>query len=810
MGSLNQVDWENHWRLEGVNKFLNNQQDMRDRGLTEITAGGSKVIAKFLSLAETELSKQLTPRPGKTPIEVDILRHFKPDAVMLLGMRAVMRESATKQLEVAGFSTIAHRVGAEIENEALAITIKQDEQALAKHFSNLYNKLARNNKRGKASKKKTLRSIAISQFSWENWGRQQKGVVGALILNILEKVGFITTMTYYKASANQKKRVIFLSEDVEDYILSFTENLSWLFSTTMPMIEPPVTRVSTTQGGFYTKELSKQTPLVKRRNRELKNLVIPRVNDAINRAQSVAYTLNRDVYNVVIELMSKDIAPSFPSIPTPPLFPFEQDWNRGTASPDDLELFKSYAKEKAIYENDKASIQGRRVSFKSTIDVARELTNQRVRIGVDKFWYTWTLDFRGRMYPATVALSPQGADIDKGLILFNNGKILGKRGERWLAIHGANVYGNDKISLDDRYDWVLNNEEYIITIANDPIGTLSEWGNADKPYQFLAFCFEWKNYREVGQNFRSRLPIAVDGSCNGIQNYSAMLRDPVGAKATNLCDSELPADIYKEVANVLEGKLKDIVAKGEDEFGYASQWLSHGITRKLTKRQVMTLPYGATMYSCKDYTFLYAKENCKALWPTPGEAIKPAGWLTPILWQSIGEVVVKGREAMDWLVQCAAIVSKQGDDIVFHTPLGLPVIFSYRQKSAIEVMINFDGKATSLHTGEYNATPNVAKSKNAIAPNFVHAMDSTHLMMTITEFSGDMLPVHDSYATHACDVDELSHKIRQTFYELYTENDPLLDIKKDLEEISGVELPPPPDKGNFDLKEVLRSTYFFS
>lgn len=809
MGSLNQIDWENHWRIEGINKFLRDQQKLKDTGNTESTVAGQRILARFVESATVALARKVEAR-GKKPIEVDILRHFRLDAAILIAMRSVMRQSSSKQLTDTSWSTVAHKVGGEIENEALAITMHQNEAALAKHFNNLYIKFNRKVKtRGRASKKQALKQIAVKHFSWQDWGRQQRGLVGGLLLAVLEHVGFLTTILT-KTQNGKTKKLVYLADDVEQYITDYTENLSWLFSSSMPMIEPPVTRVSTSEGGFYSKEMSKLTPLVKRRKRELKDVIIPRVNDAINRAQEVPYTINRQVYDVVIELMQKDIAPNFPPIPEPVDFPFEKDWCKETAPPDEIAELRRYAAARADYETSKSSIQGKRISFKAAVDVAREFINQRIRLGIDKFWYTWNTDFRGRLYPATVALSPQGADIDKSLLLFYRGKVLGSRGERWLAIHGANVYGNDKVSLDDRYQWVLDNEEAVLTVANNPIDTVDYWGNADKPYQFLAFCFEWKGYREEGQGFRSRLPVAVDGSCNGIQNYSAMLRDPVGAAATNLTDSELPADIYAEVAKVLEGKLKQIVADGLDEQGYANLWLSHGINRKLTKRQVMTLPYGSTMFSCKDYTFQYAKEYCKDVFPSPGDAIKPSAWLSKLLWQSIGEVVVKGREAMDWLTKCASLVAKTGEDIIFYTPLNLPVIFSYRDKNAIEVTTRFEGVSHKLRTGEYTDTPNIYKSRNAIAPNFVHAMDATHLMMTLTEFKHDMLPVHDSYATHACDVDELGHVVRSTFYGLYTDNDPLLNLKQDLEELSGVELPPPPEKGDFDLKEVLRSTYFFS
>ncbi|MDO3385991.1 hypothetical protein QWI17_09095, partial [Gilvimarinus sp. SDUM040013] len=80
----------------------------------------------------------------------------------------------------------------------------------------------------------------------------------------------------------------------------------------------------------------------------------------------------------------------------------------------------------------------------------------------------------------------------------------------------------------------------------------------DKPWQFLAFCLEWKGYCEHGDRFVSKLPIAMDGSCSGIQHFSAMLRDEVGGAAVNLVPSDLPADVYGLVAKkVIERAIHD-------------------------------------------------------------------------------------------------------------------------------------------------------------------------------------------------------------------------------------------------------------
>ncbi len=52
----------------------------------------------------------------------------------------------------------------------------------------------------------------------------------------------------------------------------------------------------------------------------------------------------------------------------------------------------------------------------------------------------------------------------------------------------------DKIPLDERFEWALGNEEVLINYANNP--KLSRgWMFAEKPWQFLAGCIEFRNLR---------------------------------------------------------------------------------------------------------------------------------------------------------------------------------------------------------------------------------------------------------------------------------------------------------------------------
>ena len=129
-----------------------------------------------------------------------------------------------------------------------------------------------------------------------------------------------------------------------------------------------------------------------------------------------------------------------------------------------------------------------------------------------RFYFPYQLDHRGRAYPVPQLVNPQSDDIGRSLLEFAEGKPLGERGAYWLAILMANSYWKkNKVSFDDRLAWVNRHEPEIIAFANDPLRVHRFWNEADKPWTFLAACQEWKCCREQGPEFRSHLPVSMDG-----------------------------------------------------------------------------------------------------------------------------------------------------------------------------------------------------------------------------------------------------------------------------------------------------------
>lgn len=108
---------------------------------------------------------------------------------------------------------------------------------------------------------------------------------------------------------------------------------------------------------------------------------------------------------------------------------------------------------------------------------------------------------------------------------------------------------------------------------------------------------------------------------------------------------------------------------------------------------------------------------------------------------------------------------------------------------------------------------NKQKQNSAFPPNFVHSIDSTHMMLTALNCKREGITfagVHDSYWTHAADVKRMNEILRSQFIKLH--GSPIINSLHDnfVSRYPHQKFPRIPELGDFDLNEVKQSTYFFS
>ena len=482
----------------------------------------------------------------------------------------------------------------------------------------------------------------------------------------------------------------------------------------------------------------------------------------------------------------------------------------------------------------------------------------------EPIYHTYNCDFRGRIYNTTVFLEEQASDQAKALLQYTDSAPLGQFGLQWLMVYAANMYGNDKIPLNDRVTFVEDNMEEFIDYANNPMDNRG-WLEADKPWSFLMCCIELSeiaNWSENGydyESFPSSIICYIDGSNNGIQHLVAMSRDHTVASYVNLVttedDAAIPGDIYMYVAEKVWEKIskmseeadqevkdnyervkdsffeisqeiyfsearadkkeahqklidfKDSIGDSKDIAAYAPLWWNQfkddaKIQRKMVKRNVMTIGYGAT----KGGMGQQAKDDIPDIFEDSRWI--PGGWhfwFGALVYDTCYEHLDGPASMLRMFRSVAEKCNDRDEFLTYNTPhTNFPVIQNYRKPRIKRAEFIFCGKTIKPQFIVMEEKDlHKQKQLSSTAPNVTHSLDAAHLTMVVYNSPFDVTTVHDSFGCHAGDMEELFIITREQFLELYREN-PLVDI---LEQAQCKELIPTPKDWSPD--EVMYSDFAF-
>ena len=540
--------------------------------------------------------------------------------------------------------------------------------------------------------------------------------------------------------------------------------------------------------------------------------------DCLNKLQSTGWRINKDIFNVYQYFLAKESTPS----------PFK--------------LHNETNEEK-------------KRSFKIEAEAIERLALKNLD---DTFYHVYSFDFRGRIYVNTAFLHEQSSDNAKGLLIFDKGVPLGDHGLFYLKIHLSNCFGNDKVSLKERADFVDKHLELFISYAEKP--TLNQgWIETEAPFCFLAACNELRKIKEwilegnLVEDYICNLPVYIDGSNNGVQHLVAMSKDETIAHLVNLVPQEQPGDVYMYIANYAWKSLENLADKLTQEekdrfqeifetakrlqtayenapdkseqkniaYNNAQEWRNNNRSireklfpvywlnisnpkdqRKVVKRNVMTLGYGGTSYGMGQQII----EDTKAM----SDYLRDKEHLWGAL---LGELVFRtcyaklpGPARMLRMFQEVAERCNESDVfLTWRTPVtNFPVIQGYRKPTVTRTKLLYgdDELKVQLQVWE-ETTIDKDSSKTGAAPNIVHSFDAAHLAMVLHSAPYEVTVVHDSFGTLPGNMHDLFVRVREKFVEFY-DSKPLENL---LNQLDSIDLLPP--RGNLDISEITKSDYAF-
>jgi len=758
-----------------------------------------KTVGDLAEAIEQFIAKAKSGSAGRHHSAVKYLEHISATQAAYLTARNAIN-AATRHCTL---QTACRRVAYSIQDHIEFEMMWKNNRGLA---IKLQRQLSRTNH---ARHRRTVISHVKTKFDLDklDWSSDDLFRLGGKLLEIFCDVSGLCEIATVPAHKGHKY-ILQMTDKARDWLEIQHARCEILNPILLPMIIRPMEWMSPRRGGYIRQP--RDHHLVKTRNQEyldeLETVDLSNVYDAVNTVQSVGWRINQKVLKIIKAVWDEGSSlgglPSRNDLPLPP---------RPQDIANNEESRREWRHKAAAVHTQNVRLRSKRLAMSQKLWVAERYLSE------EKMFFPHELDFRGRVYPANAFINPQADDSGKALIEFANGKALGPAGPWWLAIHIANLFGVDKVSYDERAQWVVDNEDKILDAAEQPLDGARFWATADSPYCALAACFEWAGYVEQGEDYVSHIPIALDGSNSGLQHFSAALRDEKGGRAVNLTPSEVPQDIYTEVAKTVENR----IASSEDD--EAEVWRGK-VTRKIVKRPVMTYCYASTRYGMQkmiqaELDKLDADLTTSGKSPyLEGESNYDASmWLSHIVYEVIGEVVVAAQRVMDWLREVARITASVGLPVRWTTPQGFPVLQEYKHFTSNRTNVFWHGNRIRLMVFSEGTKINKRTQANGIAPNWVHSLDAAHLMATVNGCARagvtDISVVHDSFGVHAADVPVLEDVLRETFIEQYR-GDVLKDFRDEIAEQLPPELvdalPPVPEKGNLDLEKVRDSSFIFS
>lgn len=850
------VDREIDLELESKDNAYNAFMSKRNKAISDnnlANIGTTKVllsetIPAMVKGLDAWFAKVNNGKCGKRHRAASLAKTLKSEEIAFIVSKTILSNTMYR----IGLTNLSVKIGEAIEDEVRFKTIlaSMSPKEVQSFKAGMNKRIAfQFKKRYAIQKEKHLADEGRVQV-WNKWSPSDKFNVG---MKMVELFALSTSLIHIvKVFVNGNiKYFAELDADVAKYIEYQDTYLADLMMEHRPMVIPPKPWTNPFDGGYYI-NLKKPLQLVRMSAKDCDALYsdvdMPNVYKAVNAIQDTAWHINNRVLEVANAVCSWEHIPEALEMPTanpaePPARPIEADTDEA--------IQREWRQAMTHYYQEDNKRKAKRILVNCILKLANDFKDD------EAIYFPHNLDFRGRVYPVTL-IHPQGNDFMKSMLEFSEGVELGKDGHTWLAFQGANMWGLDKKPIEERIAWVYENSDMIISIAEKPLDNL-QWTEADSPWEFLAFCFEWNDYLKIGESFKSKLAVAFDGSCSGLQHFSAMLRDEVGGEAVNLKPDDHVHDIYGIVAEKVKELLKkdmqegtdDTIEATEDGSSYlkkgtkslAKEWLDHGVSRSVTKRPTMTLCYGASKFGFADQ--ILEDTVYPALAHNPLSFSKPsqsARYMAGLIWDSLKGVVVKAVEAMEWLQTASGLLAKdkniEGKNLptTWITPAGFPVKQKYpkvrvkRLNTVLSGSIKIfdttsgsteeatDGSVLRLAFAEPTDEIDSRKQKQGIAPNFVHSMDASHLMLTVCacvdKGVNAFAMIHDSYGVPAGYGSIMFTTVREVFVSTYTENDVLQDLHDHICNLLSPkmlkDLPEVPTKGDLDLDCAKESMYAFS
>ncbi len=608
--------------------------------------------------------------------------------------------------------------------------------------------------------------------------------IGAKFVEILINMDMLQQVTSKEMVEDHFKTATYLVLSRRCSLMQPT-NTILITPVKLPMIVKPKPHTYEQQGGYFLGDEMEDPMIIPKVAYKHATTVAPIyenpiVYQSVNGFSSVAYKINKEVLNYIIDASFKHN--------------FFDDFNKvdvlsksSKLSASDKKLFKSLISTKVLLTN--------------ILLIAKTFEN------VPQIYFPVNLDNRGRLYSRPLYLNYQGHDLAKCLLSFSNpGKIARTDyiAIEYYKVYGANSFGNgiDKKSFNKRLEWFKDNEYNIVNFEN---GLLLV--KAEKKFLFLSFCMDYKRFKNFydgssGVYFLTHLPIQLDATCNGYQHLALLSQEQKIYKQLNLeswSKDEESGDFYVYVVSNLSIIINNkVIWMGRDstlidskDFNAYYNLSIFIILRKNVKSAIMTRPYNASFITRLNYikqslstrevdgvTYYYNPEN---------PLLQLKDYDIQVLCIELHKFLTlrftKIKELVAYLNSVAHICNKLGLPIIWNTPSGLYIKQSYLERKEKRIAPFTNRKTTISLTVTDRTKLDKRKQIRSLLPNFIHSLDGATMALLNVSFAKlvevpNMYGVHDCFAVTADNIPCLIDSLRGVYIDLYTDKHYILEFDR--------------------------------
>ena len=460
-----------------------------------------------------------------------------------------------------------------------------------------------------------------------------------------------------------------------------------------------------------------------------------------------------------------------------------------------------------------------------------------------EFYEYRKLCFRARTYSRLHGFKTDGCSLGKAMYQLKHGKKIGEKGWRWMMIHAANCFGEDKITLDERYKFAEDNLDLWMKWADDPKNYADDWFKADNHFEFIAILIDIKNalLEDNKYDYVSHNAVYLDATCSGLMILALLTRDEVAGKETNLIESIVRGDAYANIAQTVKLKFKDTkqgkeiferladkmelidfnikAAKALDrpkmiqeandakrvfleehvaEIVIAAKWywsrFSDKQLRALCKTPVMCIPYSAG--AATNSASLLADFKPKAEYA--GLNSFYCDYLSEQITIAFAVKFPRVAKLMTRFQERCKDMGANNQNYGFTVPFtNFEFEQEYRDNLTQQVKATFKGKLFRPRIiVAKKQMMNQRNALNAASPNSVHCIDAALLCYIVIFCNFDVIAIHDSVGCLPSDAEQLYYRTRKCL-EVMFKDEKMLEEKLHIDNFELGELEPNPMKNEF-------------